>query len=46
MTTGQAGANCALLAGNPGDAGGARPIFGGREVSAKGWCSAYVKKTA
>lgn len=43
---GQACANCALYAGKPGEAGGPCPVFSGREVSAKGWCSAYVKKTA
>ena len=41
---GQACANCQLYQGKPGDAAGPCPIFGGKQVSVKGWCSAYVKK--
>ncbi len=41
---GEACANCQLYQGKPGGAWGPCPIFGGKEVSAKGWCSAYVKK--
>ena len=41
---GQMCSNCALYQGKPGDAAGACPIFGGKQVSAKGWCSAWAKK--
>ena len=27
-----------------GDAGGACPLFAGKQVASKGWCSAYAKK--
>jgi High potential iron-sulfur protein len=37
-------ANCNLYSGKPGDADGACSIFGGKLVSAKGWCTAWVKK--
>jgi hypothetical protein len=36
---------CALYAGKPGDANGPCSVFGGRLVSAKGWCTAWAKKT-
>jgi hypothetical protein len=39
---GQACGTCQLYTGK--DAMGACPIFGGKLVSTKGWCSAYVKK--
>jgi hypothetical protein len=42
---GQVCANCALYAGKTGDAAAPCPIFGGRLVASKGWCSAWVKKT-
>lgn len=45
-TPGMACANCALFGGKAGDANGPCPIFQGRQVAAKGWCSAHVKKTA
>jgi hypothetical protein len=37
-------ANCALFQGKAGDAWGGCPIFAGRQVAAKGWCSAWAKK--
>jgi hypothetical protein len=43
---GMACANCSLYGGAAGSAEGPCPIFQGRRVAAKGWCSAYVKKTA
>ena len=41
---GQNCANCTLYQGKPTEAWGACPIFAGKQVAAKGWCSAYVKK--
>ena len=41
---GQACANCQLYTGKAADQWGPCPIFSGKEVSAKGWCSSYVKK--
>ena len=41
---GEACANCTLYQAKPTDPWGPCPIFAGKEVSAKGWCSAYVKK--
>jgi hypothetical protein len=41
---GQACANCSFFQGKPTDAWAACPMFGGKQVSAKGWCSAYNKK--
>jgi hypothetical protein len=41
---GQACANCTLYQGKPADAWGGCPIFPGKQVAGKGWCSAYVKK--
>ena len=37
-------ANCNFFKGAQGAAWGPCDIFAGREVSAKGWCSAWVKK--
>ncbi|HUH40436.1 MAG TPA: high-potential iron-sulfur protein, partial [Castellaniella sp.] len=37
-------ANCQLFQGKAGEDWGPCPIFGGKQVSAKGWCSAYTKK--
>ena len=37
-------ANCSLYTGKPGAADGPCAIFQGNLVSAKGWCSAWVKK--
>jgi hypothetical protein len=42
--TGQTCANCTLYQGKPADAWGGCPIFAGKLVAGKGWCSAYVKK--
>ncbi len=36
--------NCTLYQGKAGDASGPCPIFAGKQVAAKGWCSSYVKK--
>lgn len=41
---GQACSSCALYQGAPGDAGGGCPLFAGKQVSAKAWCSAWAKK--
>jgi len=41
---GQTCANCTLYQGKPTDAWGGCPIFAGKQVAGKGWCSAYVKK--
>lgn len=41
---GETCATCSLFKGKPTDAWGPCDIFGGREVNAKGWCSAWVKK--
>jgi High potential iron-sulfur protein len=41
---GQECANCMQYQGKSGDAQGGCTLFGGRNVAAKGWCSAWVKK--
>ncbi len=41
---GQTCANCTLYQGKPTDAWGGCPIFPGKQVAGKGWCSAWVKK--
>ena len=41
---GQICANCTLYQGKPTDAWAGCPIFPGKQVAGKGWCSAYVKK--
>jgi High potential iron-sulfur protein len=41
---GQNCANCQLYQGKPTDAWGGCPLFAGKQVAGKGWCSAYVKK--
>ncbi len=41
---GQSCANCGLYQGKAGDASGPCPLFPAKQVAAKGWCSAYVKK--
>jgi len=41
---GQACAGCQLYQGKPADAAAPCTLFGGKQVSGKGWCSAYVKK--
>ena len=37
-------ANCMQYSGKTGDAEGPCAIFGGKLVTAKGWCTAWVKK--
>ena len=37
-------ANCSLYSGKPGEATGPCAAFGGKLVTAKGWCSAWAKK--
>ncbi|MEO7056288.1 MAG: high-potential iron-sulfur protein [Caldimonas sp.] len=37
-------ANCQLYQGKATDAAGACALFGGKQVAAKGWCTAWVKK--
>ena len=44
IQAGQTCANCTLYQGKPADAWGGCPIFPGKQVAGKGWCSAYVKK--
>ena len=41
---GQACGSCQLFQGKAGDAWAPCPVLGGKQVAAKGWCSAYVKK--
>ena len=36
--------NCSFYQGKPTDAWATCPLFAGKQVSAKGWCSAYNKK--
>jgi hypothetical protein len=36
--------SCSLYQGKAGDAAGPCPLFAGKQVTAKGWCSAWVKK--
>jgi hypothetical protein len=36
--------NCALYQGKVSDAWGGCPLFAGKQVAGKGWCSAYAKK--
>jgi len=43
-TAGEACGNCQFFQGKPTDAFAPCPMFGGKEVSSKGWCSAYSKK--
>jgi hypothetical protein len=42
----QSCANCQLFTGKAGDEWGPCPIYGGKLVFNKGWCSAYIKKPA
>lgn len=37
-------ANCALFQGKTGDTEGGCPLYPGKHVAAKGWCSAWAKK--
>jgi High potential iron-sulfur protein len=41
---GQVCGNCALYQGKATDAAAACPLFAGKQVSGKGWCSAWAKK--
>jgi hypothetical protein len=41
---GQSCSGCQLYQGKPADAAGPCPIFGGKQVAGKGWCSAWAKK--
>ena len=41
---GQACGSCQLYQGKPADPTAPCALFGGKHVSAKAWCSAYVKK--
>jgi len=36
--------NCNFYTGKPADANGPCSVFGGKLVSAKGWCASWVKK--
>jgi hypothetical protein len=45
-TAGQACGNCVLFQPVAGSEQGACPLFAGRNVPAKGWCSSYAKKPA
>ena len=38
--------NCALYQGKAADAAAGCPLFAGKQVAGKGWCSAWVKKAA
>jgi hypothetical protein len=44
-TADQSCASCQLFQAKAGDATGGCPLFPGKQVTNKGWCSAYVKKT-
>ena len=41
---GQNCANCALYQAKPTDAAGGCPLFAGKQVAGKGWCSAWAKR--
>jgi hypothetical protein len=41
---GQVCTNCALYQGKATDAAAGCPLFAGKQVAGKGWCSAYAKK--
>jgi hypothetical protein len=43
-TAGEDCSNCSFYQGKPADAFAPCPMFAGKQVSAKGWCSAYNKK--
>lgn len=44
FAAGQLCNNCALYQGKPTDAAAGCPIFAGKQVAGKGWCSAWAKK--
>ncbi|QBR03950.1 high-potential iron-sulfur protein [Paraburkholderia pallida] len=41
---GQVCGNCTFYQGKPSDAFAPCPMFGGKQVAGKGWCSAYSRK--
>ena len=41
---GQLCSNCSLYQGKATDAAAACPLFAGKQVAGKGWCSAWAKK--
>lgn len=41
---GQVCSNCALYQAKASDAAGGCPLFAGKKVAGKGWCSAWAKK--
>lgn len=43
-TAGAACSNCALFGGKAGDTVGPCPLFAGKQVAAKAWCTGYAKK--
>lgn len=42
--SGSACVNCVLYQGKAGDIAGGCPLFAGKNVAAKGWCTSWVKK--
>ena len=44
FAAGQTCGGCQLYQGKPTDPFAACPIFGGKQVAGKGWCSAWAKK--
>ena len=44
-TTDERCATCAVFHGRPGDSWGGCPLFGTKQVSAAGWCSAFAKRS-
>jgi len=42
--SGSACSNCALYQGKAGDDAGGCPLFAGKNVAAKGWCTSWAKK--
>lgn len=44
FAAGQLCNNCALYQGKASDAWGGCPLFPGKQVAGKGWCSAWAKK--
>lgn len=42
--SGSACSNCALYQGKAGDVAGGCPLFVGKNVAAKGWCTSWAKK--
>ena len=45
FAAGQNCVTCQLFQAKPGEAAGPCPLFVGKNVTAKGWCSAFAKKT-